>query len=87
MPLVSYVEDHIPGKETVEDEETIAKILESQANDENMVDENGNLIGEPDESEAETGTSAPKTDISIEKLRDFDYLLSHFLYRRQFYDD
>ena len=78
MPLVSYVEDHIPGKETVEDEETIAKILESQANDENMVDENGNLIGEPDESEAETGTSAPKTDISIEKLRDFDYLLSHF---------
>ena len=78
MPLVSYVEDHIPGKETVEDEETIAKILESQANDENMVDENGNLIGEPDESEAETGTSAPKTYIYIEKLRDFDYLLSHF---------
>ena len=39
MPLVSYVEDHIPGKETVEDEETLAKILESQANDENMVDE------------------------------------------------
>lgn len=78
MPLVSYVEDHIPYKETMEDEETIAKILESQANDENMVDENGNLIGNPDESETEAQTSVPRADLSIEKLRDFDYLLSHF---------
>ena len=51
MPLVSYVEDHIPYELSIEDDETIAKILESQANDENMVDENGNLVGEPDESE------------------------------------
>ena len=78
LPLVSYVEDHIPGKETIEDEETIAKILESQANDENMVDENGNLIGKPAEAEEESGSPAPAADLSIEKLRDFDYLLSHF---------
>lgn len=76
MPLAAYVEDNIPYEETVEDEETIAKILESQANDENMVDENGNLIGEPDESEKAAQTAS--ADISIEKLRDFDYLLSNF---------
>ena len=77
LPLAEYVEDHVPYEETIEDEETIAKILESQANDENMVDENGNLIGEPDESEKNT-QAAPAADISIEKLRDFDYLLSNF---------
>lgn len=78
MPLIGYVEDHIPYEETMEDEETIAKILESQANDENMVDESGNLIGDPDESETEVQTTVPTADLSIEKLRDFDYLLSHF---------
>lgn len=78
MPLVSYVEDHIPYEDAVEDEETIARILESQANDENMVDENGNLVGEPDESEKEEKNAKSTVDTSIEKLRDFDYLLSHF---------
>ncbi len=78
MPLVSYVEDHIPYESSIEDEETIAKILESQANDENAVDENGNLVGEPDESEAAATEVTPTVDMSIEKLRDFDYLLSNF---------
>ncbi|OUP84814.1 stage II sporulation protein P [Lachnoclostridium sp. An169] len=80
IPLAAYVEDHAPGETALEDEETIAKILESQANDENMVDENGQLVGEPDESEAEAAASpaAPSIDMSIEKLRDFDYLLSNF---------
>lgn len=76
LPLAAYAEDHIPYEETVEDEETIAKILESQANDENAVDENGNLIGEPDESEKAAQTDS--ADLSIEKLRNFDYLLSNF---------
>lgn len=78
MPLVSYVEDHIPYESSIEDEETIAKILESQANDENAVDENGNLVGESDESEAAATEVTPTVDMSIEKLRDFDYLLSNF---------
>lgn len=78
MPLVSYVEDHIPYEPSIEDEETIAKILESQANDENVVDENGSLVGEPDESEAAATEVTPTVDMSIEKLRDFDYLLSNF---------
>ena len=78
MPLVSYIEDHIPYESSIEDEETIAKILESQANDENAVDENGNLVGEPDDSAAAATEVTPTVDMSIEKLRDFDYLLSNF---------
>ena len=56
----------------------MAKILEAQANDENIVDENGNLIGEPDQTEAAAQPAVPTVDMSIEKLRDFDYLLSNF---------
>lgn len=39
IPVVQYVEDHAEYGSSLEDEETIAKILESQANDENAVDE------------------------------------------------
>ena len=80
IPLVSYVEDHAVLETSMEDEATIAKILESQANDENMVDENGSLIGEPDESETAAAAQpvTPTVDMSIEKLRDFDYLLGNF---------
>lgn len=78
IPLISYVEEHTVSVTAMEDEETIAKILESQANDENQVDENGNLIGEPDESETAAVQPLPTVDMSIEKLRDFDYLLSNF---------
>lgn len=78
IPLISYAQDHEVYDSALEDEETLAKILEAQANDENAVDENGKLIGEPDESEAETVTVTPNVDTSIEKLRDFDYLLSNF---------
>ena len=78
MPLVNYVEDHVPYESEIEDEETIARILEAQANDENAVDEDGRLIGEPDEPEAAATEVTPTVDMSIEKLRDFDYLLSNF---------
>ena len=33
-------------EQEVEDEETLAKILEKQANDESVVDADGNLVGE-----------------------------------------
>ena len=42
IPLVSYAEDHVSRDSSIEDEETLARILEAQANDENAVDENGN---------------------------------------------
>ena len=78
LPLVSYAEDHAVSSPAIEDEETLAKILDAQANDENAVDENGNLVGEPEPAEAAAQPAAPTVDMSIGKLRDFDYLLSNF---------
>ena len=78
LPLLSYAEDHAVSSPAIEDEETLAKILDAQANDENAVDENGNLVGEPEPAEAAAQPAAPTVDMSIEKLRDFDYLLSNF---------
>lgn len=80
IPLARYVEEKKPNETPMEDAETIAKILEKQANDENMVDENGNLVASaapaPQEPAVEQGQSP--IDMSIERLRDFDYLLSNF---------
>lgn len=73
IPVVQYVEDHAEYGSSLEDEETIAKILESQANDENAVDENGKLIGQPDEPQQPV-SSEVAADQSIDKLRDFEYL-------------
>ena len=78
LPIVTYTEDHAVSSPAIEDEETLARILDAQANDENSVDENGNLVGEPDQAEAAAQPAAPTVDMSIEKLRDFDYLLSNF---------
>ena len=77
IPVVQYVEDHAEYGSSLEDEETIAKILESQANDENAVDENGKLIGQPEETQQPV-SSEVAADQSIDKLRDFEYLLSNF---------
>ena len=78
LPIVTYTEDHAVSSPAIEDEETLARILDAQANDENTVDENGNLVGDPDQAEAAAQPVAPTVDMSIEKLRDFDYLLSNF---------
>lgn len=78
LPLITYAEDHAADSPAIEDEETLAKILEAQANDENAVDENGNLVGDPGQAETVAQPAAPTVDMSIEKLRDFDYLLSNF---------
>lgn len=78
LPLVSYIQEHEMDELSIEDEETAARILKAQAEDENVIDENGNLIGEPDESEEAVQSVVPSVDMSIEKLRDFDYLLSNF---------
>ena len=59
MPLAGYLEDPTEkrGKEepaeVLEDEETIAWILQCQANDEHAVDEEGKLVGaEPETQES-----------------------------------
>ena len=78
LPIVTYTEDHAVSSPAIEDEETLARILDAQANDENTVDENGNLVDDPDQAEAAAQPAAPTVDMSIEKLRDFDYLLSNF---------
>ena len=79
LPFVGYVAEKEQYDSVLEDEETIAKILENQANDENHIDENGNLVGEADQVEdVVPAQGQPVLDMSIEKLRDFDYLLSNF---------
>ena len=79
VPFVGYAAEKEPYEAVVEDEETIAKILENQANDENHIDENGNLVGEAQPVEdIVPAQGQPLLDMSIEKLRDFDYLLSNF---------
>lgn len=76
IPLGGYVEEEQELGTDTEDAETYAMILAKQANDENAVDADGNLIG-TDDSAKTAGTKAV-IDTSIEKMRDFDYLLGNF---------
>ncbi|MDD2978758.1 MAG: stage II sporulation protein P [Hespellia sp.] len=92
FPVVGYVKDQRKYETEMEDEETIQMILALQAEDENQVDENGNLIAEgsgqepqaeqPAEANAASGqleaAAAPVLDLSIERLRDPEYLMNNF---------
>lgn len=79
IPLVEYLDTKMQYRTAMEDEETIAKILENQANDGHFVDQNGNPIGGTEVVEdVVPAQGQPVLDMSIEKLRDFDYLLSNF---------
>lgn len=79
IPIVGYVDAQKAYEGYVEDEETIAKILASQAEDGHMLDENGNPKGEiPPVENVVPQTGTPTMDLSIERLRDFDYLLGNF---------
>lgn len=79
IPIVGYVDAQKAYEGYVEDEETIAKILASQAEDGHMLDENGNPKGEiPPVENVVPQTGTPTLDLSIERLRDFDYLLGNF---------
>jgi stage II sporulation protein P len=75
IPFGGYVKERDSGTDT-EDAETYAMILAKQANDENAVDADGNLIGTDDS--AKTANSGAVIDTSVEKMRDFDYLLGNF---------
>lgn len=81
LPLGSYVEGKAYYQPAAEDEDTFQKILQQQAESENEVDENGKLVKENGQTEQETKTepaTKSEIDMSIEKLRDFDYLLKNF---------
>lgn len=79
LPFSGYLQSRVSYNDAMEDDETIAKILENQANDENQVDANGNLIAQnvPVENVIPEQGS-PTLDMSIERLRDFDYLINNF---------
>lgn len=76
IPLGGYINGKENGEIAVEDEATYDLLVKKQAQDENAVDENGNLIGE--DVSSQTQPAAASIDLSIEKLRDFDYLVSNF---------
>lgn len=76
IPLGGYVNGKEKGEIAVEDEATYELLVKKQAQDENEVDENGNLIGE--DVSRQTQQAAASVDLSIDKLRDFDYLVSNF---------
>ena len=77
IPLGSYVAEKEDTGTDIEDKETYEMILAKQAADENAVDENGNLIGGEEEQEA-VETSGTSIDTSLEKLKNYEYLLGNF---------
>lgn len=77
VPLGTYVAAQEASELSIEDEATYEMFVEMQGKDENEVDKNGNLVGE-DKSEGTKQETVAKADISLEKLKDFDYLISKF---------
>lgn len=77
IPLGNYVTEREAAELLTEDEATYAILAEKQAEEENSVDENGQLIGK-DKSEETRQASVPTMDLSMERLNDFEYLVSNF---------
>jgi len=76
IPLGMYVGEKKSANVDIEDQATYEMILAKQAGDENAVDENGNLIGEEDVQAVDA--SAGRIDTSIDKLKNYEYLVSNF---------
>lgn len=77
IPLGNYVTEREAAELLTEDEATYAILAKKQAEEENSVDENGQLIGK-DKSEETRQASVPTMDLSTERLNDFEYLVSNF---------
>ena len=77
IPLGNYVTEREATELLTEDEATYAILAKKQAEEENSVDENGQLIGK-DKSEETRQASVPTMDLSMERLNDFEYLVSNF---------
>lgn len=83
LPLGEYIGEKAVYSPEVEDEMTYEMILMKQEQDENEVDESGKLVhGDGNEAAQEAAAAKPvskkKAEISMEKLKNFDYLVSHF---------
>lgn len=78
IPLGTYIEGKAGSHTDVEDRETYQMILASQANDENMVDENGKLVPKDGQEQEVVQTTAPQIDTSMEKMMNYEYLLGTF---------
>ena len=76
-PVGMYVDSRFSVSTQVEDAQTYQMILAQQENDENAVDQEGNLIGENKTAEA-AAPGAQAIDTSMEKLSDYEYLLGNF---------
>ena len=77
IPLGNYVTEREAAELLTEDEATYAILAKKQAEEENSVDENGQLIGK-DKSEETRQASVPTMDLSMDRLNDFEYLVSNF---------
>ena len=77
IPLGNYVTEREAAELLTEDEATYALLAKKQAEEENSVDENGQLIGE-DKSEETRQVSVPTMGLSMDRLNDFEYLVSNF---------
>lgn len=80
LPAGGYLRRQKVYRASLEDEETYEMILKKQAEDENEVGADGKVVNP---EKAVTVEEPPKMaqvppEMSIEKLRDFDYLLSNF---------
>lgn len=79
FPFVKYLDAMQKYEIQNEDSDTLQKILECQANEEVMIDENGNLVGEVSTIEnVVPAENAPVMDLSLESLKNFEYLLGQF---------
>lgn len=78
IPLGVYIEGKFSAHTDVEDRETYQMILANQANDENMVDENGKLVEKDGQEPQVVQASAPQIDTSMEKMMNYEYLLGNF---------
>lgn len=73
-PFYSYMSDNTISKAEIEDNLTYEMILAQQENDEYTMSEDLKTATQ----DTETATTTVSSDISIDKLRDFNYLLSKF---------
>ena len=77
IPLGNYVVANEKSEQIMEDETTYDMLLDLQARDENEVDESGVLKGE-DKSGKTKQAEVKKSDLSLKKLSNVDYLISKF---------
>lgn len=75
VPLGKYVAAQNLETSDVEDETTYELFLKMQNSDENEVNEEGELVGKESVTDS---VQEKQVDISTERLKDFDYLISKF---------